>query len=193
MQIKKFISIILVSIAFCFVFNVAKAVTIEELLKEIARLLTSIVQFQKQPAEIQGRPTTWCHDFNVDLKYGDTGNEVEALQIALEKEGLYTKGTNPPHFDESLASAVVGFQEKYRDEILTPWGLAHGTGFVGRTTRAKLNKLYGCGVVPLSPLCSDSDGGKNYYQKGTVTKDGKTYNDYCQEALYLKEYFCLPD
>jgi hypothetical protein len=189
MRVKKFISVILVSVAFCLVFNVAKAATVEELWAQIIKLQEQIAQLQKQLAELQGKPAAWCHDFNVDLKYGDAGNEVEALQIALEKEGLYTKGTNPPHFDESLASAVVGFQEKYKDEILTPWRLTHGTGFVGRATRAKLNKLYGCGVVP-HPACTDTDGGANIYVKGITKLGNETYTDYCVNENTVAEYWC---
>jgi hypothetical protein len=152
MSAKKFISVILVLIAFCLVFNVAKAVTAEELLKEIARLQALIAQLQKQLAELQGKPAAWCHDFNVNLKIGDSGLEVEALQTALEKEGFDVSKDPKGYFGEYTASAVVGFQEKYKDEILTPWGLTHGTGFVGKTTRAKLNKLYGCGIVFPPPI-----------------------------------------
>jgi hypothetical protein len=36
---------------------------------------------------------------------------------------------------------VIKFQEKYKKEILSPWGLEKGTGFVGRTTREKLNQI----------------------------------------------------
>ncbi len=38
--------------------------------------------------------------------------------------------------------------------------------------------------------CTDSDGGKNYYEKGTVTVDGTSYTDYCVNNYTLKEYFC---
>ena len=106
--------------------------------------------------------TAWCHTFNTNLKIGDIGDEVSALQTALQKEGFsissdemaQTGGTLgvaysvPANFGESTASAVTGFQEKYRSEILTPLGLKYGTGFVGKATRAKLNQLYGCGVMP---------------------------------------------
>ena len=38
--------------------------------------------------------------------------------------------------------------------------------------------------------CTDSDGGKNYYQKGTVTVDGTSYTDYCLDENRLIEYYC---
>jgi hypothetical protein len=189
MSAKKFISVILVSVAFCLVFNVAKAVTAEELLKEIARLQALIAQLQKQLAELQAKPVTWCHDFNVNLKIGDSGSEVEALQTALEKEGFDVSKDPKGYFGEYTASAVVGFQEKYKDEILSPWGLTHGTGFVGRTTRAKLNKLYGCEVV-LQPACTDTDGGANIYVKGITKLGNETRIDYCVDENTVAEYWC---
>ncbi len=73
---------------------------------------------------------------------GASGNEVSALETALNKEGLgsFTEAI----YGDALASAVSGFQEKYRSDILTPNGLSYGTGYVGVSTRAKLNSLYGC-------------------------------------------------
>ncbi|OYT35124.1 MAG: hypothetical protein B6U87_00915 [Candidatus Aenigmarchaeota archaeon ex4484_52] len=39
--------------------------------------------------------------------------------------------------------------------------------------------------------CTDSDGGKNYYVKGTLTaKNGEQITDYCSNDYYVKEYFC---
>ncbi|MFH0755274.1 MAG: Ser-Thr-rich GPI-anchored membrane family protein [bacterium] len=114
-------------------------------------------------ASLNGTPTIitptnqWCHNFNVNLKIGDSGNEVKALGIILTKEGFgrteYREGLIDPISDdgvfiEDTASAVVGFQEKYADEILKPSNLKYGTGFVGPSTRKKLNSLYGCGIMP---------------------------------------------
>jgi len=97
-------------------------------------------------------PTAWCYTFNNNLRVGSVGNDTIALLTALEKEGFSTGQGQRGVLDEALASSVVGFQEKYASEILTPNGLTHGTGFVGASTRAKLNSLYGCNVVrPPSP------------------------------------------
>lgn len=123
---------------------------IAELKQRIAELTAQLEILQK----IQTDGQTWCHTFNTNLKIGDAGSEVDALQVALQKEGFDISDTeNTPStvpgirtgvFGESTASAVTGFQEKYRAEILTPLGLKYGTGYVGKATRAKLNQLYGC-------------------------------------------------
>ena len=155
MSYKKIIFVLSFLAVFGFMFNFglpeAKAMTVAEIQVLITQLQQQIAQLQKQLAEIQEKPVVWCHDFNVNLKYGDSGNEVNLLQLALDKEGLYISPTDRGgYFGEYTASAVVGFQEKYKEEVLSPWGLEHGTGYVGPTTRAKLNELYGCGVVPPS-------------------------------------------
>ncbi|MCD6274849.1 MAG: hypothetical protein J7J15_02380, partial [Candidatus Aenigmarchaeota archaeon] len=39
-------------------------------------------------------------------------------------------------------------------------------------------------------VCTDSDGGVNYYKKGEVIdKYGRKYTDYCY-MNYLREYYC---
>src|SRR3989344_7791955 len=148
MSCKKIIFAIsfLTIFGFLFSFNIpaAKAMTAGEIQTLIQQLLSQIAQLQKQLAEIQGVPAAWCHGFNTNLRYGDSGPEVEALLIALEKEGLYSKKDSSSDFNEQVASAVTGFQERYRGEILTPLGLKYGTGFVGKSTRGMLNNLYGC-------------------------------------------------
>lgn len=111
---------------------------------QITQLLAKIAQLEAELARVLAGQPAWCHTFNANLRYGDSGSEIEALQTALEKQGLYQKGTNPASFEDYLASSVVAFQEKYISEILTPYRLTRGTGFVGPSTRAKLNQLYGC-------------------------------------------------
>jgi len=48
----------------------------------------------------------------------------------LEQSGIY----DPQTYD-----AVITFQERYKEDILDPWGLQSGTGFVYYTTRKKVN------------------------------------------------------
>lgn len=115
----------------------------------IAKIQKQIVELQAQLAQLQGQVGTaaWCHTFNANIGVGlKKGNpEIDALVIALQKEGILQQGNF--EYDEIVASAVVEFQEKYASEILSPYNLKHGTGFVGKSTRAKLNALYGCNVV----------------------------------------------
>lgn len=93
-----------------------------------------------------------CHNFNVNLKLENTGTEIDALQTALTAEGFNVSDDEKlrDSFGESTASAVSGFQKKYKDEILTPRGFKYGIGYVDSATREKLNSLYGCKKIQLS-------------------------------------------
>ena len=138
----------------------ASADTVAALQAQINALMAQIQSLQAQLAQLQGTTQTWCHNFDVNLKFGMVGSEVAALQTALEKEGfsISSDEKNNQNFDESTASAVSGFQQKYADEILTPLGLKYGTGFVGKATRAKLNALYGCKTINKPPVISGISG-----------------------------------
>lgn len=119
-------------------------------------------------------PAPLCYTFKRNLKMGDQGEYVLKLREFLAQEGFNIK-TNTNVYDEELASAVSGFQEKYRDQILDPLGLKYGTGYFGNLTRKKMNKLYGCrkitdcGPAPLYPT-------KPGCQR--ICKDGK-WQDIC--------------
>lgn len=145
--------LLFVFIFFSFSFNVplTKATTVQELQIQILKLQSQITELQKQLAEIRLKSGDWCHDFLTDLKYQQRNEEIRTLQIALEKEGLF-KESATGYFGPITFQAVKLFQEKYQGEILAPWGFKKGTGFVGPTTRAKLNELYGCTKISISPL-----------------------------------------
>lgn len=67
---------------------------------------------------------------------GASGDDLNALVTALDKENIYDSSLNvPKQYDEIIAGAVVKFQTKY--------GI-RASGWVGPVTRAKLNALYGC-------------------------------------------------
>ncbi|MDO8486260.1 MAG: fibronectin type III domain-containing protein [Candidatus Staskawiczbacteria bacterium] len=130
----------------------------------IAQLTKQIAQLQVQMIQLQDQQGTWCHTFNTDLKIGDSRTEISSLALALEKENIYVRqGENLPDvFDQTIFSKVITFQEKYASEILTPYRLVRGTGYVGNFTRIKLNKIYGCETI--SPPA----------QKSTITQPSTT-------------------
>lgn len=83
-------------------------------------------------------------ELTTGLKYGDTGEEVKLLQTYLAKDPeVYPQGIANGVFGPLTRNAVTRFQEKYKDDILTPQGLTKGTGIVDASTRKKLNDLYG--------------------------------------------------
>lgn len=44
--------------------------------------------------------------------------------------------------------------------------------------------------VPTETLCADTDGGKNYASKGTVTYDRRSFTDNCSSDYMLTEFYC---
>lgn len=87
--------------------------------------------------------------FTTNLALGSSGAQVVALQQILNRDpatrvadaGPGSPGNETGYFGALTQSAVMRFQEKYASEVLTPAGLARGSGYVGLYTRAKLNAL----------------------------------------------------
>ena len=65
--------------------------------------------------------------------------EVEALERFLIGRGLLS--SSDWVFWNDVLEAVKAFQEEFRAEILTPWGINNPTGYVGRTTIQKIQEL----------------------------------------------------
>lgn len=147
---------------------------IQSLMEQIKALQAQLIYLQNNP-DIS---SSGCYDFNNNLRIGDKGKEIIALHKALENDGLvhFDRGGDNFNafevFTEETASAVVGFQQKYKNEILTPNGLQYGTGFVGKSTRAKLNKLYGCGGDP--QLISSSKSSSSTSSSSTMSSSSSS-------------------
>ncbi len=94
-----------------------------------------------------GGPNMSCYILNTNLRKGSFNQDVFSLETILIKEKLLHIVQPTIYFGNLTFRAIIAFQEKYASDILTPNGLTHGTGYVGSSTRAKLNALYGCGVL----------------------------------------------
>ena len=70
-------------------------------------------------------------------------NDVKCLQEFLKNQGadIYLEGLVTGNFGVLTKNAVIKFQEKYMLEILSPLGLSQGTGYAGKSTRAKINQM----------------------------------------------------
>lgn len=87
-------------------------------------------------------------EFTRPLKIGSTGSDVRALQIVLNstaetriaESGPGSPGQETTYFGNKTALAVSKYQVLHRSAILAPNGLSQGTGYVGPSTLAVLNK-----------------------------------------------------
>ncbi len=87
-------------------------------------------------------PPAFHHTFNVDLKFGQSGDEVKALQTALQIDGEFPL-TVPPtgYFGAITEQAVKDFQKKY-GIVTSGTPATTGYGRCGPKTRLKLNALF---------------------------------------------------
>ncbi len=115
----------------------------EEILEKISQLEGITSQLRERIQELS--PESKYSKFESNLYFGMRGNEVKKLQQFLSEQGeeIYPEKLVTGNFLSLTRQAVIRFQEKYADEILTPLGLTEGTGYFGPSTRKKINKLLG--------------------------------------------------
>lgn len=90
------------------------------------------------------------------LKIDWQNNPIEVLKLQsflniFEGENLSLNG----NFDQATFEAVERFQNKYKSDILTPWGHNAPTGFVYILTKKKVNEIYCSTVYPLTQAQQD--------------------------------------
>jgi len=115
---------------------------IAELKAEIARIQAKINTILAERNENYYNQT--CQSIENNLSFGlMNDNEVRCLQQFLKSQAqeIYPEGLITGNFLSLTKKAVIRFQEKYSSEILEPLELEKGTGFVGSSTRAKINEL----------------------------------------------------
>ena len=127
-------------------------------------VVISAVSLATAPVQAQTASSGFCYTFTRNLGVGRTLNtqDAQALTTVLTNAGLWTSGTSITTFDDSVASAVSGFQQKYAAQILTPNGLSYGTGYVGAATRAQLNSMFGCSSSSTSTTFPTQNIGVSY-------------------------------
>lgn len=138
-------------------------------------------------------------DFYRSLSLGDEGGDVLVLQKVLNRDpetkiasiGIGSSGNESRYFGELTKQAVIRFQNKYKNEILTPNGLVVGTGYVGPSTLSKLSQLMiesgsnisgevnpnpvsTLNIPPPPPLLKIEDDDNKKSSNSTTSTDGKT-------------------
>ncbi len=69
--------------------------------------------------------------------------EVALLQKHLKKQGFYN-GIIDGYYSPAVFNAVARWQEKYRKDVLEPWGVKKPTGFFYKSSERYMNIILGC-------------------------------------------------
>lgn len=78
------------------------------------------------------------------IKVGQNNNPVEVrkLQVFLRDFEGFTSLKVTGLYDQETVNSVNIFQNKYKDEVLTPWGHTAPTSYVYILTKKKVNEIY---------------------------------------------------
>jgi peptidoglycan hydrolase-like protein with peptidoglycan-binding domain len=119
-------------------------------------ILTGLVSFSTREVSAQNigslkNVVSPGFTFRKDLRLGDTDPDVRELQRVLNAdvdtmvatEGDGSPGKETTSFGNLTKNAVIKFQNKYRDVVLTINSITTADGVVNRPTRTKLNLLIG--------------------------------------------------
>lgn len=130
-------------------------------------------------------PSWFTFDTNISFIQPEINDPAAVRYLAqflndFEGEQLIVNDT----YDAADVAAVQRFQTKYRQEILDIWNLDAATGYVGITTRLKLNFLLQ-GQVTTCPAFTEFNGGRDgIFQSDEVRRT--------QEILMKLDLFAGP-
>ncbi|MFH0943336.1 MAG: hypothetical protein V1810_04135 [Candidatus Beckwithbacteria bacterium] len=189
--------------------GIVKAVTIDELLAQIATLQAQLLQLQAAQQQATGGTVSSAActgiTFSRNLKQGMSGSDVKCLQAILNQSadtqvaasGVGSPGNETTFFGSLTKVAAVKFQVKYAADVLTPVGLTQGTGFIGSSTRAKLTSLVAAApatpttpTTPTTPVVTPGPAGENKVQLAADTPVGATVAKGAQDVIFAKINFC---
>ena len=122
-----------------------------------------------------------------NLGKGSSGEEVKALQSLLIAENVYPEKLVTGFFGDLTKTAVIRFQEKYKNEILVPLGLVSGTGYAGPATLKKINSLLETSGLLLPDSGSSSS---NVFSRDLY--DGLSGDDVERLQLFLQDQDFFP-
>lgn len=140
---------------------------------------------------------------------GCSKNDVTPLNESVIEENENNAPTEIPAEEEQLTPSCGNDKLEEGEECdgdvptsVTCKDKGYDTGDVSCTTDCKLD-YDNCVKIPIpasSNLCNDTDEGRDYSKKGTLTVDvngtKKKYTDYCRTGKfedYVYEYYCVND
>ena len=141
--------------------HLVKVQIITTLLSVAVCFMGTVAQAQTLAVPMQTLVSACPYVWGTTMRLGSSGEGVFHLQQFLNtspdtmvaKIGSGSPGHENKTFGALTKAAVIKFQEKYAEDILTPAGLLKGTGAVGAATRTKLNQLCSAPlVVSMSPM-----------------------------------------
>lgn len=88
--------------------------------------------------------------------------EVIKLQNFL-KQYVMTDIEVSGTFDDNTRLAVESFQQQYKDDILSPWNMSTGSGYVYYTTQKKINEIM-CDEAVEFPLTTEQEKEIEYFK-----------------------------